>query len=205
MLGPQWVRNDLRADLPRLALLRSYPLRGRTVVGVEAAGSAVVMTVYQLCLVTVAYIAFWGADAVDPSAELRNAILLGAFGFLPGINFLSMLIQNGAALMFPAWMHLGAGRPIGIEALGHNMLVMIGFTAVLAVLLVVPVGAGGLVFLGTRADAGMVGDGAGRDRRARRCGPRGEGVGVEAGTGVREDGSGGGAGRGGDLAADERR
>ncbi len=154
VLGPQWVRNDLRADLPRLALLRSYPLRGRTVVAVEAAGSAVVMTVYQLCLVTVAYIAFRGADAVDPSPELRNAILPGAFAFLPGINFLSMLIQNGAALIFPAWMHLGAGRPIGIEALGHNMLVMIGFTAVLAVLLVVPVGGGALLFLGLERTLG---------------------------------------------------
>src|SRR3970040_109285 len=71
VLGPQWVRNDLRTDLARLALLRSYPLQGRTVVGAETASSTAVLTVLQLGLVGIAYLAFWGGEVPDPSPELR--------------------------------------------------------------------------------------------------------------------------------------
>ena len=148
LLGPQWVRNDLRTDLSRLALLRSYPLRGKTVVGAETAGSTAVLTALQLGLVGIAYLAFWGGEVPDPSPELRTAVLAAAVVLLPAINFLAMLIQNGAALLLPAWVRVGSDRPIGVEALGHNMLVMSGFVAILAGLLLAPAAVAGAVFLG---------------------------------------------------------
>ncbi len=148
VLGPQWVRNDLRTDLSRLALLRSYPLRGATVVGAETAASTAVLTALQLGLIGIAYLAFWAGDVPDPSLELRTAVLAAALVFLPAINFLAMLIQNGAALLLPAWVRVGTDRPIGVEALGHNMLVMSGFVAILAGLLLAPAVVGGAVFLG---------------------------------------------------------
>ena len=39
VIGPQWIRNDLRSDLLKLDLLRSYPLAGRAVVAAETAAS----------------------------------------------------------------------------------------------------------------------------------------------------------------------
>jgi hypothetical protein len=154
VLGPQWVRNDLRADLSRLALLRSYPLRGRTVVGAETAGSTAVLTALQLGLAGIAYLAFGGAGVQEPAPALRSAILAAAVVFLPAVNFLAMLIQNGAALLLPAWVRVGSERPIGVEALGHSMLMMVGFTAILAVLLLGPAVVGGAVFLGLEPLAG---------------------------------------------------
>ncbi len=154
VLGPQWVRNDLRTDLSRLALLRSYPLRGRTVVGAESAGSTAVLTALQLGLAGIAYLAFWGGEVEDPSLELRTAVLAAALVFLPAINFLAMLIQNGAALLLPAWVRIGPDRPIGVEALGHNMLVMSGFVAILAVLLLGPAAVAGAVFVGLEPVSG---------------------------------------------------
>jgi ABC-2 type transport system permease protein len=148
ILGPQWVRNDLRTDLSRLALLRSYPLRGETVVGAETAGSTAVLTALQLGLIGIAYLAFWGGDVPEPSPAQRTAALAAAVVFLPAINFLAMLIQNGAALLLPAWVRVGPDRPIGVEALGHNMLVMSGFVAILAGLLLAPAVVAGAVFLG---------------------------------------------------------
>jgi hypothetical protein len=154
VLGPQWVRNDLRTDLSRLALLRSYPLRGRTVVGAETAGSTAVLTALQLGLIGIAYLAFWGGEVEDPSLELRTAVLAAALVFLPAINFLAMLIQNGAALLLPGWARLGPDRPVGVEALGHNMLVMSGFVAILAVLLLAPAAVAGAVFIGLEPASG---------------------------------------------------
>ena len=154
VLGPQWVRNDLRTDLSRLALLRSYPLRGRTVVGAETAGSTAVLTALQLGLVGIAYLAFWGGEVAEPSPGLRTAVLAAAVVFLPVINFLAMLIHNGAALLLPAWVRVGPDRPIGVEALGHNMLVMSGFVVILAALLLGPAAVAGAVYFGVEPISG---------------------------------------------------
>jgi ABC-2 type transport system permease protein len=154
LLGPQWIRNDLRTDLSRLALLRSYPLRGKTVVGAETAGSTAVLTALQLGLIGIAYLAFWGGKVEDPSLQSRTVVLAAALVFLPAINFLAMLIQNGAALLLPGWARLGPDRPIGVEALGQNMLVMSGFVAILAVLLLAPAAIAGGVFIGLEPVAG---------------------------------------------------
>jgi hypothetical protein len=148
VLGPQWIRNDLRTDLARLAVLRSYPLRGRTVVAAETAGSTTVLTGLQLGLLGIAYLAMWAGGVEDPSLALRSAILAAAVVFLPAINFLAMLIQNGTALLLPGWVRIGPDRPIGIEALGHNILVMAGFLAILLALLLFPAIAGGGVLVG---------------------------------------------------------
>jgi hypothetical protein len=151
VLGPQWIRNDLRTDLARLAMLRSYPLRGAAVVGAETAGSTAVLTALQLGLVALAWIAFWGGRVEEPSPLVRTATLLGAVVLLPGINFLAMLIQNGAVILLPGWVNPGSDRPIGVEALGHNMLIMSAFLLVLAALLAVPAGVAAGVFLALRS------------------------------------------------------
>ncbi len=147
VIGPQWVRNDLRSDLMKLDLLRSYPLRGWSVVIAEATASALLLTVIQLSLLLIAYLAFLGNDFMVPALRDRSLLLLAAFVFLPGVNLLGMLIQNGAALLYPAWVRLGSGRPGGVEALGQNLLMMVMFVALLLALLLLPVALGGGTFL----------------------------------------------------------
>ena len=78
-------------------------------------------------------------------------MLLGAVVLLPGINFLAMLIQNGAVLLLPGWVNPGSDRPIGVEALGHNMLIISGFLVVLAILLAAPAAAAAAVLHGLRS------------------------------------------------------
>jgi hypothetical protein len=139
--GPQWVRNDLRGDLLKLDLLRSYPLRGSAVVAAETASSALLLSALQLGLLLIAWLAFL-ADPIDvPGLGERTVLLLLAVSLLPVVNALGMLIHNGAAILLPGWTHLGSGRPSGVEALGQNMLVLIGFAALLALVLVPPAAA----------------------------------------------------------------
>jgi hypothetical protein len=147
VIGPQWVRNDLRGDLLKLDLLRSYPLRGWSVVAAEAAASTLVLTAIQLSLLVIAYLAFLGNQTMAPDLEERTILLLAAVLYLPGINLLGMLIQNAAALLYPAWVRLGSGRPGGVEALGQNLLMMVAFVAVLAMLLALPAALGSGAFL----------------------------------------------------------
>jgi hypothetical protein len=145
--GPQYVRNDLRGDLLKLDLLRSYPLRGWSVVIAEAAASTLMLTAIQLVLLGIAYLAFLGNQSMLPDLEERSMLLGAAIVFLPAINLLGMLIQNGAALLYPAWVRLGSGRSGGVEALGQNLLMMIAFVALLSLALVLPVAIAGGTFL----------------------------------------------------------
>jgi len=147
--GPQYVRNDLRSDLLKLDMLRSYPLKGSSVVLAEAAASTLVLTILQFSLLILTYLAFLGNSSMVPDREERTLLLLIVLVCLPAVNLLGMLIQNGAALLFPAWVRLGSGRTAGVEALGQNILMMIAFVAVLSLTLLLPLalGAGGFLLL----------------------------------------------------------
>lgn len=157
LAGPQWVRNDLRGDLLKLDLLRSYPVRGPAVVAAETASSALVLTAMQLGLLVVCYVAFLGDPSAEPGLALRSGMLAAALLLLPMVNFLGMLIHNGAALLFPGWVHLGSGRPTGIEALGQNMLVLMGFALLLGVVLLPPAALGIGIALGLESHLGELG------------------------------------------------
>ena len=149
--GPQYVRNDLRSDLLKLDLLRSYPLPGWSVVLAEAGASTLMLTTIQFCLLGIAYLAFLGNQTMVPDLEERTLLLLGSIAVLPAINLLGMLIQNGAALLYPAWVRLGSGRAAGVEVLGQNVLMMIAFVALLAGTLILPVTISAGTFLLLRA------------------------------------------------------
>lgn len=111
----------------------------------------------QLSLLALAYLAFLGNRSLEPGLAARSLVALAAVVFLPGINFMGMLIHNGVAILFPAWVHLGAGRPGGIEALGQNVLMIVVFVAFLAATLVVPAAIGGGTFLLLQSAAGLWG------------------------------------------------
>jgi len=147
LTGSQYVRNDLRGDLLKLDLLRSYPLRGWSVVLAEVGASTLMLTAVQFSLLGLGYLAFLGNETVEPGLEERTLLLLAAFVFLPGINLLGMLIQNAAALLYPAWVRLGSGRSGGVEALGQNLLMTIAFVALLALTLALPAALSGGGFL----------------------------------------------------------
>ncbi len=141
VMGPQWVRNDLRTDLARLELLRSYPLRGAAIVAAETAAAATVLTAVQVMLIVFAYSATLGDPGMELTLAGRTALLAGAVVVLPFVNYAGLLLQNGAALLYPAWVRIGPGRSTGVEGLGQNMLGMLAYAVALLVMLLVPGGA----------------------------------------------------------------
>jgi hypothetical protein len=163
VLGPQWVRNDLRRDLRQLELLRTFPLRGRTVIAAEAAASTVSLTLIQLGLLGAAWLALLGEHEGDTTLTERSLLLAAAILVLPLVNYTALLLQNGAALLYPAWMSsIGDGRG-GLEALGQNLLATAAFALLLALLLAPPVATGMLIMsllshgIGAAAVGGAVG------------------------------------------------
>ncbi len=145
IMGPVWLRNDLRSDLPRLELLRTFPVQPRRVVLAEIGSTAAILCAVQLPLV----VALFVAQLRNPSIPLdeRVALAVAVILALPLLNALGVSIHNAAALLFPGWMPLGADRKPGVEAMGQVYLTLIVVVVMLTVLLLVPVAAGTLAFL----------------------------------------------------------
>jgi len=132
LLGPVWTRYDLRLDLRDLTMIRTMPLSGRAIVSAEIVGVSLLhaITIYAFLAVPVLFAAtdrLMRRDLLEvvgaPLPALLTALLL-----VPTVNLLTFTIQNGLALLYPAWVQLGTDRR-GFEAMGQTMLTT-GFTLV---------------------------------------------------------------------------
>lgn len=135
--GPLWVRFDLRADLPNIAILRTWPLRGRDLVAAQVASSALALTVFQLVLLAGLLALTFMGDVIPVPTANRFALASAVALALPGVNAAALTIQNAVTLLFPAWIRLGTGTR-GVEAMGQSLVSMAGSVALLAVLLLPP-------------------------------------------------------------------
>jgi hypothetical protein len=136
-VGPQWARNDLRSDLARIDLLRSYPLDGGAVVRAESAGSAFIVSLAQHAMIAVGITALWHDPEVRLSDPTHLPIVVAGVLLLPFVNYIGLMLFNGAAILFPAWVTPGASRG-GIDTLGQNLLTAVAYTVALLLVLLVP-------------------------------------------------------------------
>jgi ABC-2 type transport system permease protein len=160
LLGPIWTRYDLRLDLRDLTMIRTMPLSGRAIVSAEIVGVSLLhaITIYAFLAVPVLFAAtdrLMRRDLIElvgnPGPALLTALLL-----VPAINLLTFTIQNGLALLYPAWVQLGTDRR-GFEAMGQTMLTT-GLTVVGgAIALVFPLLLGGATLFIARAWLGSWG------------------------------------------------
>jgi ABC-2 type transport system permease protein len=146
MLSPGVLRNDLRADLRQISLLKTLPLRARDVVIAQILGTAVPAAVGQILLLLVAGAALsLTPDASKIPAQVLPAAMIGAPALLLAINVVNFTIHNGVAVLFPGWVRLGEQAAGGVEATGMMMLMVAGTMLAFALLLLVPVGLGAAV------------------------------------------------------------
>lgn len=141
LIGPQIVRNDFRQDLASMAVLKTWPVRGAALVRGELLAPALALSVvtWMLILITAVFLdgqnisgrsfVVVGRGAV-PQFAIATALLA------PPLITAQLVLQNGLAILFPAWVAVGASRARGIDAMGQRLLMMAGvvLTLVLALL-----------------------------------------------------------------------
>jgi hypothetical protein len=71
-------------------------------------------------------------------AGVRLGCILAAPVAVLSLNLALMTIQNGTAVLFPAWVRLGPTIATGVEALGQNVLATAANLLSLAIALVIP-------------------------------------------------------------------
>jgi hypothetical protein len=153
IVGPRLFRNDLRQDLLSLSVLKSYPLRGSHIVAAELISPALGLTTIHLGAMLVALLTATPAFRAEIGLTRVVAVTLMAPLCFAALNVANLAIQNGAALLFPAWVRLGPDSG-GVEAIGQNLLFTLAAMVVLVLSLLLPLVVGGLVYAILRAFLG---------------------------------------------------
>jgi hypothetical protein len=150
VFGGRLIRNDLRQDMQHLALLKALPIAPSHLMLAEVASSALPMAAFQFVLLLIAFVAALMTEYVLIDPVVRLGGLLAAPVVALALNVALMTIQNGTAVLFPAWIRLGPAVTSGVEALGQNVLATVSnlVSLALAVLLPAMVGFGVVRALG---------------------------------------------------------
>ncbi len=126
VLGPYMVRNDLRHDMPRLAILKTWPVGGTTLLVGELLAPAAVLSILVWTSLAVALGLSTGLGWSWSSFADRASLALVAALTAPVLIGAQLLLQNAAVIVFPGWIPTGGARPKGIEAMGQQMLMFAG-------------------------------------------------------------------------------
>jgi len=129
LLGPQIARNDLRQDFANLAVLKSWPIDGASVVRGEVMAPAALLTV-------IAWLCSLSAMIFAKGVPLSSSWAFAAMLVAPGMILLQLLAQNAIAVMWPSWVTTGPMRARGIDVMGQRIIMMAGFLVVFVVAVV---------------------------------------------------------------------
>lgn len=125
VVGPIWTRFDLRLDLRDLSTIRTLPLSGRSIVTAEILGVVILHSMSILVFLLVpTLMALLTAESRATAAEFLGApwaIVITVPLVILCVNLLTFTVQNGLALLYPAWVQLGTNRR-GFEVMGQTIL-----------------------------------------------------------------------------------
>jgi hypothetical protein len=116
------------------------------VVAAEIAGVTLLQSVVVCSLLVVPVVQGLLDPALAERAQAAVPMLLAVVVLVIPVNALLFAIQNGVALLFPAWVRLGSNER-GFEAMGQGILTAGASFLVLAVAMVFPAGAAGIAYL----------------------------------------------------------
>ena len=155
-VGPLWMRFDLRLDLQNLAVLKTFPVSGARMVLAEIAGVTLLHSVTIWALMAVPIVMVLQDPELMVQSRASIPVMLAIAVAIPALNSIMFTVQNGIALLYPAWVRLGT-EARGFETMGQNLLTTGATVLVAALGLVFPFAIGALIAWATRAWLGSFG------------------------------------------------
>ncbi len=143
LFGPGMITVDLRQDLAHLALIKTWPVTGAAVFRGELLAPllalALGMSVPILLGSALTEHLLLGPPTVAGRASFGIAALLAGTALV----LTQLVIQNGIAVTFPAWVRItpGGGGGGAIEAMGQKMLTLYGGMLAMGLAAIVPAAA----------------------------------------------------------------
>jgi hypothetical protein len=138
IFGGRLIRNDLRQDMQHLPLIKALPIAPGDIVLAEVASATLPIAAVQFALLVITYVALLITRTHWVSTEIRSGLLIAAPFACLAFNGALITIQNGMAVLFPAWVRLGPVVTTGVEALGQNVIAMLANLISLGLGMVLP-------------------------------------------------------------------
>jgi hypothetical protein len=131
------LTQDLRLDLQRIEILKSYPISGERLVAAEIAAPLTIMSVVELLLLAGSLLILHMPNESEKlqriaTPEFAVVVLL----FAIPICAMQLLIRNAAAVLFPAWTMRSQDDPRGFTVMGQRLVLLAGNLLVLIVTLI---------------------------------------------------------------------
>ena len=138
LLGPTIFANDLRLDMPRLEVLKSYPISGERLVAAEIAAPLAVISILEMLFASSAsaLIAMSGqASRYVQMAGTPQFIVTVLLLTLP-ICAIQLLIRNAVPVLFPGWAVRSKDEPRGFVMTGQRVVTLAANLLVLVIALI---------------------------------------------------------------------
>jgi hypothetical protein len=134
LAGPQAVRTDLRTDILRLDLIKTFPLSAEALLIGELGASLIVVAAAELLMLITGVTILQFSGRVFSFATTPEFVVCAVVFIIP-ISAIQLLIQNGAIILFPAW-NLGTGDNSRFSAMGQRLLFLVGNLVTLSIALI---------------------------------------------------------------------
>jgi hypothetical protein len=138
LVAPNVFTNDLRLDMTRLEVLKSYPIAGERLIAAEIAAPLLVIAVLEMLFAASASVMVGMAGATTKYLgyiATPQFIVVVLLLTLP-VCAVQLLIRNAIPVLFPAWAMRSKDEPRGFVMMGQRLVTMAGNILVLAVALV---------------------------------------------------------------------
>jgi hypothetical protein len=150
-LGPAMLRIDLRQDLGHLALIKTWPVRGPAVIRGELLAPAIALSLCAAVVIVIGSAFAPDLPFVDQAGTRARALFaLSSVLAVTAVIVAHLVVHNGIAVSFPAWVELKAATgAAAIEMNVRMMIAMYGAMLVLAFVLAVPAAAAAVAYFVT--------------------------------------------------------
>ena len=138
LLGPNVFANDLRLDMPRLEVLKSYPITGERLVAAEIFSPLVVISILEMIFALSASVLM--AMSAQTKGYVRFAatpqFIVAVLLLTIPVCMIQLLIRNAVPVLFPGWAVRGKDDVRGFVMMGQRLVTMAGNLIVLVIALV---------------------------------------------------------------------
>ena len=137
LFGPNVFSNDLRLDMPRLEVLKSYPISGERLIAAEIASPLLVISILEMLFATSASIMMGMGEANKFTKFVATPQFIVAVLLLTiPVCAVQLVIRNAIPVLFPAWAMRRKDEPRGFVMMGQRLVTLAGNLFVLAMALI---------------------------------------------------------------------
>lgn len=132
LFGSAVFTQDMRLDVQRIELLKSYPISGERLIAAEIAGPLTFVAAVELMMLSVAAIILNGAELPTRLDFLaRPELVVVALILATPVCAAQLLIRNAVPILLPGWAMRAPDEQRGFVVMGQRLVMMAGNLLVL--------------------------------------------------------------------------